>query len=608
VTPAGLEPPQRPDDPDALRAVRSRIVASLGVMFVLLMLAAGPLIDWPFGRDAWISRLIIIAIIVPPVMIALARTVLDAAASMETGRAEFRDLYERARLDALIDPLTDLGNHRAFQEEFVRQVDDARRHTTPLSLVLIDLDDLKRVNDEQGHAAGDALLATMGRLLGADSRRGDRAFRIGGDEFVILMPRTELGSAALTARRLLATALEGTPSGEQVRPFSFSAGVSAFPTPSSSASRLFGHADAALYWSKRHGRTDVQAYDAERHGQAGDERNSAELTAAVASIAATKALVPVYQPIFSMTTGAVIGHEALVRPAPGSGFHDAETLFAAAEATGRMVELDSACIAVVAAATGALPEDCYLGINLSPRTLETEEFSASRLAATFAKHGIAPTSLVLELTEREAVEDLARLRQNLDACRRAGMRIAADDVGAGNAGLRLLSEITFDLVKVDLSLVQGGVLRESSMAVMRGLRELAERSSASIVAEGIETAHQLEIVRELGLAAGQGYLLGRPSAELSTEPLDIDALIAAEQARRHDVLGGLGAVPEANLEAETGADNEADLEADPNADPEADLDARARGRGRARARRPNPGPGPMRELEAGAESTADTVS
>jgi diguanylate cyclase (GGDEF)-like protein len=602
VTPARLEPPQRPDDQDALRAVRSRIVASLGVMFVLLMLAAGPLIDWPFGRDAWVSRLIIIAIVVPPVMIALARTVLDAAASVETGRAEFRDLYERARLDALIDPLTGLGNHRAFQEEFVRQVDDARRHAAPLSLVLIDLDDLKRVNDEQGHAAGDALLATMGRLLGADSRRGDRAYRIGGDEFVILLPRTELGSAALTTRRLLATALEGTPSGEQVRPFSFSAGVSAFPTPSTSLSRLFKHADAALYWSKRHGRTDVQVYDDERHGQAGDERNSAELTAAVASVAATRALVPVYQPIFSMTTGAVIGHEALVRPAPGSGFHDAETLFAAAEATGRMVELDTACIAVIAAVAGALPEGRYLGINISPRTLETEEFSASRLAATFAKHGIAPTSLVLELTEREVVEDLARLRQNLDACRRVGMRIAADDVGAGNAGLRLLSEITFDLVKVDLSLVQGGVLRESSMAVMRGLRELAERSSASIVAEGIETAQQLEIVRDLGLAAGQGYLLGRPSAELSTEPIDIDALIAAERARRQDGLGGLPAVPAADLEAEPGTDREAEAKADPEADPE------AKAAGRARVRRPHPGPSPMPEPEAGAEITADAAS
>jgi diguanylate cyclase (GGDEF)-like protein len=528
-------PALQPDEGNGLGALRSRVAISLAVMFALAMAAAGPFIDWPFGRDGWVNRLIALSIVLPPIMILLARSVLGAAREMEAGRAELRDLYERARLDSLIDPLTGLGNHRAFQEEFVRQVEVARRLEAPLSLLLIDLDDLKRVNDELGHAGGDALLAEMGHLLGAGSRRGDRAFRIGGDEFVVLMPRTSLESASLTARRLLAAALEGAPTGEGHR-FSFSAGVSSFPGPSTSGPRLFRHADAALYWCKRHGRTDVQVYDSNRHGQAGDERNSAELTAAVAAVAAKRSLTAVYQPIFSLSTGAVIGHEALVRPAPGSGFHDAESLFTAAEATGRTAELDAACLEVVAAAAGIVPPDRYLAVNLSPRTLETDEFSGARLAAIFTKHGISPSSLVVELTEREVVEDIERLRRNLDACRQMGIRIAADDVGAGNAGLRLLSEITFDLVKVDLSLVQSGVLRESSMTVMRALRELAVRSSATIVAEGIETAHQLEVVRDLGLAAGQGYLLGRPSRTLVTEPADIDGLIAIDRERRREVL------------------------------------------------------------------------
>jgi diguanylate cyclase (GGDEF)-like protein len=529
----------RPADSSDLGTLRSRIAVSLAVMFAVVMVAAGPFVDWPFGHDGWVGRLVVLAIVMPPLMIILARSVLGAASRMEVGRAELRDLYERARLDSLIDPLTGLGNHRAFQEEFVRQVEDARRNAAPLSLILIDLDDLKRANDERGHAGGDALLAAMGRLLSADSRRTDRSFRIGGDEFVVLMPRTDVESASMTARRLLAAALEGAPTGEQGRPFSFSAGVSSFPSPSTNGARLFRHADAALYWCKRHGRTDVQVYDADRHGQAGDERNSAELVAAVTKIATSRSLTAVYQPIFSLTTGEVIGHEALVRPAAGSGFHDAESLFAAAEATGRTVELDTACIEVVAAAAGAVPGDRYLAVNLSPRTLETAEFSAGSLAAIFSKRGIAPSRLVLELTEREVVEDIARLRENLEACRAIGMRIAADDVGAGNAGLRLLSEIKFDLVKVDLSLVQSGVLRESSMAVMRALRELADRSSATIVAEGIETAHQLEVVRDLGLAAGQGYLLGRPSRVLTVDAVDIEGIIALDRERRRDVLGTL---------------------------------------------------------------------
>ena len=529
-------PATQPDQGNDLGALRSRVAMSLAVMFALAMAAAGPFIDWPFGRDGWMNRLIALSFILPPIMVLLARSVIGAARHMEVGQAELRDLYERARLDSLIDPLTGLGNHRAFQEEFVRQVEDARRQTSPLSLVLIDLDDLKRVNDELGHAGGDALLAELGHLLGASARRGDRAFRIGGDEFVILMPRTDLVKASVTARRLLAAALEGAPTGEG-HPFSFSAGVSSFPAPSTSGARLFRHADAALYWCKRHGRTAVQVYDSNRHGQAGDERNSAELTAAVAAVAAKRSLTAMYQPIFSLSTGVVIGHEALVRPVPGSGFHDAESLFTAAEATGRTAELDAACLEVVAAAAGSVPPDRYLAVNLSPRTLETDEFSAAGLAAIFAGNGISPSRLVLELTEREVVEDIGRLRHNLEACRQLGIRIAADDVGAGNAGLRLLSEITFDLVKIDLSLVQSGVLRDSSMAVLRALRELAVRSSATVVAEGIETGHQLEVVRDLGLAAGQGYLLGRPSRTLITARADIDGLIAIDRERRREVLG-----------------------------------------------------------------------
>ena len=531
-----LDGGRRPEEWSDLGALRWRIATALAVMFAVAMAAAGPFIDWPFGRDGWVLRLLTLAIVMPPIMLFLSRSILRVARRIDVRRAELFDLYERARLDSLIDPLTGLGNHRAFQEEFARQLEDARRLGVPLALILIDVDDLKRFNDEQGHAGGDALLAAAGHLLSNGSRRGDRAFRIGGDEFVVLMPRTNVDNAMLIAQRLLAAALEGGP-GREGRPFSFSAGVSAFPTPSANGAGLVRHADAALYWSKRHGRTDVQAYDPERHGQAGDERNAAELTAAVAAVASKRLMAPVYQPIFSLATGAVVGHEGLVRPMPGSGFIDAEALFTAAEATGRTAELDHACIEVLAAAAGTVPPDRYLAVNISPRTLEATEFSAKRLAKIFARQDIPASRIVLELTEREAVEDIERLRHNLDACRGLGFRIAADDVGAGNAGLRMLSELTFDLVKIDLSLVQSGVLRESSMAVLGALRELADRSSAKIVAEGIETADQLQAVRDLGLTAGQGYLLGRPIRTLVTEPADIERLIASDLDRRRELLG-----------------------------------------------------------------------
>jgi EAL domain-containing protein (putative c-di-GMP-specific phosphodiesterase class I) len=199
-------------------------------------------------------------------------------------------------------------------------------------------------------------------------------------------------------------------------------------------------------------------------------------------------------------------------------------MFAAAEVADRIVELDFACLETVAAGIGPLEPGLYVSVNLSPRTIESQQFRAGELKAIFAGQGIPLEQVVLELTEREEVEDLDQLRRNLEACRRIGMRIAADDVGAGNAGLRLLSEMRFDIVKIDLSLVQGGALQDPSHAVLVAIRELADRWSASVVAEGVETAEQLAVVRSMGIASGQGYLLGRPSSTRTATDLDLDRL------------------------------------------------------------------------------------
>src|SRR6185436_10014599 len=165
-----------------------------------------------------------------------------------------------------------------------------------------------------------------------------------------------------------------------------------------------------------------------------------------------------------------------------------------------------------------------LTVNLLPRTLEIDDFSIHAFVRMILRHGLDPRHIVLELTERDAVEDVERVRRAADACRVAGIRLAADDVGAGNAGLRLLSQLRFDIVKIDLSLVQGGAVRDTSLEIVRTLRDLADRWGALVVAEGIETPAQLDVVRSLGIGAGQGYLLGRPTDRPSTEAIDLAGL------------------------------------------------------------------------------------
>ncbi len=455
----------------------------------------------------------------------LAHRVLEPAERLDHALRSLEGAYDQARSEALLDGLTGLGNHRAFQEEIERQWSSATRYSRPLALVLLDLDEFKGTNDADGHAAGDLLLRRTGKLIDASLRRSDRAFRVGGDEFAIILPDTDADGAYVVARRLLATCLEGAGLRAAEPTLSFSAGISAIPGSARDRESLYSHADAALYWGKRHGRTCVTLFDPERHGTAAADHKPAELSALVARVAATGAVRAVFQPIYDLTTGLPRGFEGLVRPLSNSGFDDPGTMFAAAEATGRTAELDIACLNAVMEAAARLRLPGTLTVNLSPRTLEMDEFSIHALLRMIVRHGLDPRRIVLELTEREAVENIDRLRSAAEDCRVAGIKLAADDVGAGNAGLRLLSQLRFDIVKIDLSLVQGGRAQNQSLEIVRTLRDLADRWGALVVAEGIETPAQLEVVRSLGIGAGQGYLLGRPSEQPPTTAIDLDGLV-----------------------------------------------------------------------------------
>ena len=522
-----------PEDRDApvgsrLDRIRRDLALALAVPFVVLMGVATVEAIWPSvlpGHEASLAVVAVAGVLVPLLMAYWAHGILEKVQTLDDEREQLADLYGRARLDALEDALTGLGNHRAFQEELARQLTSASRHDAPLSLLLVDVDDLKKVNDEHGHVGGDELLSAVGRIGSAALRRSDRAFRVGGDEFAILLPNTGMDVALAVARRMLASALSGGGPTGQIAPFSLSIGVSSYPAPSAQPENLYRQADAALYWCKRHGRTAVVGFDPGKHGGT-DDRSVADLSEAVGQMLNRQALRPVYQPIFALVDGRAIGFEGLIRPGLDAPLGDASTLFAAAEAAGRTVELDLLCLDIVAAGAAPLEPGTYLSVNISPRTLESDLFSPTDLKAIFRHHGIPFDQVVLELTERQDVEDIEQLRQNVALCRKVGMRLAADDVGAGNAGLRLLTEVHFDIVKVDLSLVQGGILHDPSHAVLRALQELATQWDATIVAEGVETAEQLAVIRELGISAGQGYLLGRPAGTRQGESIDLARLTA----------------------------------------------------------------------------------
>jgi diguanylate cyclase (GGDEF)-like protein len=517
-----------------IRVVRLRLFLALVTMFAIPIAIASPVVYTLASRSGDgvlvpAIAIVALAMILGVLTVWLARRVLEPAERLDRARVILEDAYARARAESLRDSLTGLGNHRAFQEELERQWTYARRHSQRLALAVVDLDDFRRINETEGHVGGDRVLVGVAATLTAGLRRSDRIFRIGGDEFAVLMPGADAEASYLTLRRILATALEGrvglaresaTAPGT---PWSFTAGVAAIPGDAPDRASLFREADAALMFGKRNGRTCIVVFDPQRHTSA-TERPLAEVAADVERVAAVGALRAVFQPIFDLRTGQPRGYEGLIRPLPGSGFADPGELFAAAETVGRTVELDLACMSAAVASFASLGLPGSLTLNISPRTLGSDEFGVKTLVSLLARHGIEPSRVVLELTERATVDDMERLVRAVGSCRAAGMRLAADDVGAGNAGLRLLAQLRFDIVKIDLSLIQGGAVRETSQEVVRTLKDLADRWGALVIAEGVETPEQLEFVRSLGIRAGQGYLLGRPSDTPTREAIDLDRL------------------------------------------------------------------------------------
>jgi EAL domain-containing protein (putative c-di-GMP-specific phosphodiesterase class I) len=179
---------------------------------------------------------------------------------------------------------------------------------------------------------------------------------------------------------------------------------------------------------------------------------------------------------------------------------------------------------IIVAGARRLAPNQFLSVNLSPRTVEAGEFSTAALLAILSRHRFPAERLVIELTENQPLLHPDRVRRKIEACRAAGVRFAADDLGAGNAGLRLLAEIRFDVLKVDLSLVQRSAPGAPSRAVVHSVVELAARTSALVIAEGVERQTELAQLAELGVGAAQGYYLGRPGPLIETDTTEQDLL------------------------------------------------------------------------------------
>jgi diguanylate cyclase (GGDEF)-like protein/PAS domain S-box-containing protein len=426
---------------------------------------------------------------------------------------EQRQLEEELKHRAFHDALTGLPNRLLFQDRVAHEVARTQRNGTTAGVLFVDLDDFKIVNDTMGHSVGDELLVAAGIRLGSVVRPSDTAARLGGDEFALLIEDVADAAAvdafgerivrafgepfALASGSVISTATVGVATTED----------------SADVDELLRHADLALYAAKAAGKRRWRRYQPVL--SVGMIRRR-EVQAALEDAVNNSAFTLVYQPIVELTSGDIAGFEALVRwPHPEWGMMQPDQFIELAEETGHIVPLGSWVLGQ--AATDIVrwirraPDHApiYVSVNVSARQFRDPGF-VDGVRTVLADSGLAPAALMLELTESVLLRRDDRILSDLRQLKEIGVKLTLDDFGTGYSSLSYLRELPIDGLKIDKSFVDGIAISAQRLALAEGIVRIARTLELNVIAEGIETEVQRDLLVSMGCRFGQGYLLAMP--------------------------------------------------------------------------------------------------
>ena len=454
---------------------------------------------------------------------------------------EQRQLEDQLKHQAFHDALTGLPNRLLFQDRISRELAAARRHDMTTGVLFADLDDFKVVNDTMGHGVGDELLVAAAERLVGLIRDCDTVARLGGDEFALLVGNAA-DSAAVeeVADRIVAAFSEPFVLASGAMLTTVTVGV-ATTQDSADTDELLRQADLALYAAKAAGKRQWRRY---RPVLSAGLIRRRELQAALEEALASGAFALHYQPIIALTTGELAGFEALVRwPHPKWGMIRPDQFIGLAEETGQIVPLGSWVMARAvadiarwrryplpeppardAAPNRRVPDDTtpprglYVSVNVSARQFSTPGF-VDGVRQVLDTSGLEPRALLLELTESVLLRGDERMQSILMQLKAIGVRLAIDDFGTGYSSLSYLRELPIDILKMDKSFVDGIAISAQRLALAEGIVQIARTLKLDVIAEGIESELQHDLLTSMGCQFGQGYLLAMPMEARRAETL-----------------------------------------------------------------------------------------
>jgi diguanylate cyclase (GGDEF)-like protein/PAS domain S-box-containing protein len=458
-----------------------------------------------------------------------------------------RDISERKAFEeqlqhqAFHDSVTNLANRALFRDRVQHALERQAREVQPISVLFMDLDDFKTINDSLGHAAGDHLLREVGERLRTSLRTADTAARLGGDEFAVLLEDGGDGvEAADVASRILAS-LDGPFHLENKEVFVRASIGIATAKPETddgpeTAEELLRNADVAMYMAKEAGKGRYQIFEPAMHDTA---LRRLELRADLQRAIDNREFILHYQPVIELKTGEISGVEALVRwNHPQRGMVPPLEFIPLAEETGLIVPigrwvLEEACTqAVLLQERFPMREPLHMAVNLSARQLQRPEI-AEDVAEILRSTRLDPAHLILEITESVMMADVELSLQRLSELKNLGVKLAVDDFGTGYSSLNYIQQFPVDILKVDKSFIDAFNTDMRKSALTATIIKLAEDLDLRPVAEGIERADQLEKLLDLHCDLGQGFYFARPL------PLDgIDELLTARTTladREHEI-------------------------------------------------------------------------